>query len=123
MGRAWNSPCNVSLLTGVGAGQEEGTTMAIVTKPIERREPVDRREAPPVSTVYLTGQDLRHARCGEVIAFLGRRQGLELVFHCRACHEHVSLTEYALTRIPIGAPVSVPLGADEPPGSDVSIED
>ena len=97
--------------------------MAIVTKPVERREPVDRREAPLVSTVYLTDHDLRHARCGEIIAFLGRRRGLELVFHCRACHEHISLTEYALTRVPVGAPIPVPVGVDEPEEPEHPIED
>jgi hypothetical protein len=86
--------------------------MAIVSRP-ERREPIDRREAPLVSTVYLTDQGLRHARCGAVLDFLRRRQGLELLFHCRACHEHISLTEYALTRIPHGAPISAPRGVDE----------
>ena len=87
--------------------------MAIVSRPAERREPIDRREAPPVSTVYLTDDGLRHARCGAVLAFLRRRQALELVFHCRTCHEHISLTEYALTRIPTGAPVSAPRGLDD----------
>ena len=37
--------------------------------------------------------------------FLG--EGLELDFHCRVCHEHVSLPEYALSRVPVGEPVSV----------------
>jgi hypothetical protein len=76
--------------------------MAIVSK-----QPVERREAPIVSTVYLTDEGLRHARCGEVLAFVRRRQALELDFHCRVCHEHISLTEYALTRIPFGAPRGV----------------
>jgi hypothetical protein len=69
--------------------------MAIATKP-----PVERREAPAVSTVYLTDEGLRHTRCGEVLAFIRRRHGLELDFHCRVCHEHIALTEYALNRIP-----------------------
>lgn len=72
--------------------------MAIATKP-----PVERREAPPVSTVYLADDGLRHTRCGDALAFLRRRQGLELDFHCRTCHESISLTEYALNRIPIGS--------------------
>jgi hypothetical protein len=69
--------------------------MAIATKP-----PVERREAPAVTTVYLTDEGLHHTRCGEMLAFIRRRQGLELDFHCRACHEHIALTEYALNRIP-----------------------
>lgn len=75
--------------------------MAVTSKP-----PAERRETPIVSTVYLTDEGLRHARCGQVLAFLRRRQAVELLFHCRACHEHISLTEYALTRIPVGAPAS-----------------
>ena len=75
--------------------------MAIATKP-----PVERRDAPAISTVYLTDDGLHHARCGEVLAFIRRRQGLELDFHCRVCHEHVSLPEYALSRVPVGEPVT-----------------
>ncbi|HEX3178754.1 MAG TPA: hypothetical protein VHZ49_18910 [Methylomirabilota bacterium] len=75
--------------------------MAVATKPVERRD------APVVSTVYLTDDGLRHARCGEALAFVRRRQGLELDFHCRVCHEHIALTEYALNRIPVGAPRGV----------------
>jgi hypothetical protein len=71
------------------------------------KQPIERRDAPAVSTVYLTDEGLRHARCGEVLAFIRRRQALELDFHCRACHEHIALTEYALTRIPVGAPRGV----------------
>lgn len=71
--------------------------MAIATKP-----PVERRDSPAITTVYLSDDGLHHTRCGEALAFLRRRQGLELDFHCRACHEHISLTEYALNRIPIG---------------------
>jgi hypothetical protein len=81
--------------SGPEADEGEGITMAIATKP-----PVERREAPAVSTVHLTDEGLRHTRCGEALAFLRRRHGLELDFHCRVCHEHISLTEYALGRIP-----------------------
>ena len=96
--------------------------MAIVIRPTERRAPVDRREAPPVNTVYLTDEGLRHSRCGQVLAFVRRRQALELVFHCRGCHEHLTLTEFALSRIPHGAPVMAPRGIDEVL-SEVSAED
>jgi hypothetical protein len=74
--------------------------MAIATKP-----PVERRDGPAVTTVYLTDEGLHHARCGEVLAFIRRRQGLELDFHCRVCHESIAMTEYALNRIPVGAGV------------------
>ena len=49
-------------------------------------------------------------------------QALELVFHCRSCHEHLTLTEFALSRIPHGAPVMAPRGIDEVL-SEVSAED
>jgi hypothetical protein len=88
-------PLHVVPPSGPEADQGEGITMAIATKP-----PVERREAPAVSTVYLTDEGLRHTRCGEALAFLRRRHGLELDFHCRTCHEHIALTEYALNRIP-----------------------
>jgi hypothetical protein len=41
------------------------------------------------------------------MALVGKRQGLELDFHCRICHEHVSLPEYALSRVPVGEPLGV----------------
>jgi hypothetical protein len=89
--------------------------MAVVS-----RQPIDRREAPVVNTVFLTDEGLRHSRCGAVLSFVRRRQALELIFHCRACHEHITLTEYALTRVPVGAPRGVAFvpGPDEPPAAD-----
>ena len=87
--------------------------MAIATKP-----PVERRDAPAISTVYLTDDGLHHARCGEVLAFIRRRQGLELDFHCRVGHEHIALTEYALNRIPIG---TAPGQGGERPGEAVLV--
>src|SRR2546428_7338538 len=64
-------------------------------------------ETPTITTVFLGEDGLHHTRCGQPMAFLRRRQGLELDFHCRVCHEHVSLPEYALSRVPVGEPVSV----------------
>src|SRR6266516_1617581 len=64
-------------------------------------------EMPTITTVFLGEDGLHHARCGQPMAFLRKRQGLELDFHCRVCHEHVTLPEYALSRVPVGEPVSV----------------
>jgi len=60
-------------------------------------------EMPTITTVFLGDEGLHHARCGQAMVFLRKRQGLELDFHCRVCHEHIALTEYALNRIPGGS--------------------
>jgi len=71
--------------------------MAVATiKPTADRN----NDNPSITTVYLNQDGLHHTRCGEPIAFLRKRQGLELDFHCRVCHETVSLPEYALARVP-----------------------
>ena len=81
--------------------------MAVATiKPTTDRN--DRNDNPTITTVFLGEDGLHHARCGEPIAFLRRRQGLELDFHCRACHETVSLPEYAMQRVPVRARGAVP---------------
>jgi hypothetical protein len=64
-------------------------------------------EMPTITTVFLGEDGLHHARCGQPMAFLRKRQGLELDFHCRVCHEHVTLPEYALSRVPVGEPATV----------------
>ena len=63
-------------------------------------------EMPTITTVFLGEEGLHHARCGQPLMYLRRRQGVELDFHCRVCHEHVSLPEYALSRVPVGEPVT-----------------
>src|SRR5919204_1479644 len=63
-------------------------------------------EIPAITTVYLGEEGLHHARCGQPMAFLRKRQQLELDFHCRVCHEHISLPEYALSRVPVGDPAT-----------------
>lgn len=78
------------------AGQPAATTQEVTPMPLVTPQP----DAPVVSTVYLEHGDLRHRRCGAVIGFLGRRQGVELDFYCLRCHEHISLPEYVLARIP-----------------------
>jgi hypothetical protein len=63
-----------------------------------------RRTDPPVTTVFLGEQgELRHARCREQMAFQGTRGGLEIDYYCLACHEHVTLSAYALSRVTVGA--------------------
>src|SRR2546428_4058216 len=84
-----------------GQEQEAKAAMAVATvKPAAN-------EMPTITTVFLGEDGLHHTRCGQPMAFLRKRHGLELDFHCRVCHEHVSLPEYALSRVPVGEPVSV----------------
>ena len=64
-------------------------------------------EMPTITTVFLGDEGLHQARCGQAMVFLRKRQGLELDFHCRVCHEHISLPEYALSRVPVGEPATV----------------
>lgn len=61
------------------------------------------RVIPRVATVFrgLDGR-LYHTRCGRRVELVGVRGGIELDFHCLACWEHVTLTEAALTRVPVG---------------------
>jgi hypothetical protein len=61
------------------------------------------RTIPRVVSVF-RGMDgrLHHARCGHEVELVGVRGGIELDFHCLACWEHVTLTEAALTRVPVG---------------------
>jgi hypothetical protein len=62
---------------------------------------------PPVATVARSAEGaLRHAHCGRTLEFLGGRAGLELDFYCFGCCEHVTLTPYALARVPLAAAVS-----------------
>ncbi len=64
-------------------------------------------DMPTITTVFLGEEGLHHARCGHGMIFLRKRQGLELDFHCRVCHETMTLPEYALSRVPVGEPVTV----------------
>jgi hypothetical protein len=65
------------------------------------------RHEPPVVTVYKGETGIHHARCGQRIEFRGSRMGLELEFYCRVCHEHVTLPDHVLARIPPGPPLAV----------------
>jgi hypothetical protein len=64
-----------------------------------------RNEVPPVTIVYIGEAGIHHTRCGQRIEFRGSRGGLELEFYCRACHEHVTLPDHVLTRIPSARPI------------------
>src|SRR2546429_5496625 len=61
-------------------------------------------EMPTITTVFLGEDGLHHARCGQPMAFLRKRQGLELRFPCRVCHEHITLPESTPSRVPVGGP-------------------
>lgn len=86
-----------------------------MTPPVRRRPGRPRRSPltpggeetarliPRIVTVF-RGVDglLYHARCGRRVELVGVRGGIELDFHCLACWEHVTLTEAALGRVPVG---------------------
>jgi hypothetical protein len=61
------------------------------------------RTLPRIVTVF-RGVDgrLYHARCGRRVELVGIRGGIELDFRCVTCWEHVTLTEAALARVPVG---------------------
>ena len=58
---------------------------------------------PQVVTVFrdIAGA-IHHRHCGRVIEFLGIRGGIEFDFYCLACHEHITLTDSSIERIPVG---------------------
>lgn len=62
------------------------------------------RTLPRIATVYrgASSGEFRHARCDRELTFVGVRGGIEIDFYCLYCREHVTLTEAALGRLPIG---------------------
>ncbi len=89
-------------------------TIPIRTSGLRVRSESRRREAlptgvaapvePAVSTVHM-GSDgtIFHARCGQALAYMRTRGGLELVFYCLECVEHVTLPLHAMPRVPMTA--------------------
>lgn len=63
---------------------------------------------PPIVTVHRGANGgIVHTRCARQIEFVGvRGGGVEVDFYCLACREHVTLTEAALSRIPLGRGVA-----------------
>jgi hypothetical protein len=61
------------------------------------------RGAPRIVSAF-RGVDgkLHHSRCGRPIELVGVRGGIELDFRCIGCWEHVTLTQAALARVPVG---------------------
>ncbi len=59
---------------------------------------------PAVSTVHM-GSDgtIFHARCGQPLAYMRTRGGLDLDFYCLECVEHVTLPLHAMARVPMAA--------------------
>ena len=59
---------------------------------------------PAISTVHM-GSDgtIFHARCGQPLAYMRTRGGLELDFYCLECVEHVTLPLHAMARVPMAA--------------------
>ncbi|MBI2204219.1 MAG: hypothetical protein HYU41_10260 [Candidatus Rokubacteria bacterium] len=75
----------------------------------EREEPVapvvtSSRSLPRIATVYrgVASGELHHARCARELTFVGVRGGIEIDFYCLNCREHVTLTEFAMSRVPVG---------------------
>lgn len=74
----------------------------------DREEPaapvVSSRTLPRIATVYrgVTSGEFHHARCDRELTFVGVRGGIEIDFYCLNCREHVTLTEFALSRVPVG---------------------
>ncbi len=75
----------------------------------EREEPVapvvvSSRTLPRIATVYrgVASGEFHHARCDRELTFVGVRGGIEIDFYCLNCREHVTLTEFALSRVPVG---------------------
>jgi hypothetical protein len=88
--------------TGTRRAPARATRTATAT-PSADRPYESPRTIPRVASAF-RGMDgkLRHSRCGRPIEFVGVRGGIELDFHCIGCWEHVTLTENALTRVPVG---------------------
>ncbi len=77
-------------------------TKRATPKSAEPHTPRERVAPPPFMTVFLSaGGGLHHTRCRRLLDFRGIRAELEADFYCSACHEHVTLTRYALSRIPV----------------------
>lgn len=91
-----------------GAERPRRATVPTATdEQIEERsepEPVATRAMPRIVTVYrgAGAGELRHARCGRELIFVGVRGGIEVDFYCLSCREHITLTEAALARVPLG---------------------
>lgn len=62
------------------------------------------RTLPRIATVYrgAAAGEFRHSRCSSEMIFVGVRGGVEIDFYCLSCREHVTLTEAALARVPVG---------------------
>lgn len=61
-----------------------------------------REETPPIVTVYRAVEGgLYHTRCRRMIGFQGSRARQELDFYCLTCHEHITLPDHVLPRVPV----------------------
>lgn len=76
--------------------------MAVATT---ARSKSPKRAAPPgVASVYRAMDGaIHHARCRRRMSYQGTSaSGLELEFHCAACHERVMLPEIVAASLPVG---------------------
>ena len=68
------------------------------------RPKAPQKSAPSIISVY-RGPDgaVHHTRCRRRVAYLGHNSGgVELQFHCAACHERVVLPEIVVAGLPVG---------------------
>ena len=63
-----------------------------------------KRSAPRIISVYRAVDGaVHHTRCRRRVAYLGHNSGgVELQFHCAACHERVVLPEIVVAGLPVG---------------------
>ena len=59
-----------------------------------------------VAMYFAVDGTLHHTRCRTRLQLRGVRAKLEADFWCSSCHEHVTLTTYAATQIPVEADAS-----------------
>jgi hypothetical protein len=87
-------------------------TKRATAAPAEPRTAGARVASPPFMTVFFSEEGgLHHTRCRRSLEFRGIRAELEADFYCAGCHEHVTLTRYAMSRIPVERENVVPFPA------------
>jgi hypothetical protein len=65
------------------------------------------RVMPRIATAVRGAEgEIRHSRCNRDLTFIGIRGGIEIDFYCLTCREHVTLTESALSRLPLAEGVT-----------------
>jgi hypothetical protein len=65
--------------------------------------PITSKKASTSGTAYRSLDDsIHHARCHHRLAYQGMiAGGLEIQFHCAACHERVTMPQFLVNRLPL----------------------